>query len=123
LKSVLLVIMFGPDIEVNQHKSFIPYTKQFENTPNKTVNARVDTVEPSYVTLDRPVDIDGRGPTNKLDWDFLVLATGTVLPSPGTLQSNTKSEGVTYFKHHQKAVADARRIIIVGGGAVGIRRF
>ena len=100
----------------HEHKAFIPFTNMFNTTPGgvgTVVNARVMDVKPSKVLLDHGEPIP---------FEYLVMATGTKLTPPGTMLTTTKPEGISYFQKHQANVKDAIKIVVVGGGAVGIRK-
>jgi pyruvate/2-oxoglutarate dehydrogenase complex dihydrolipoamide dehydrogenase (E3) component len=102
----------------HEHKAFIPYTSLFSASPNPSlhsvVRACVLEVHPSRVVLDRPFS----GSTS-LEYDYLAIATGTRLPSPGSMQDEDKPLSVSYFQEYQKKVKTSQRIVILGGGAVG----
>ncbi|SPO01203.1 related to Amid-like NADH oxidoreductase [Cephalotrichum gorgonifer] len=104
----------------DEHKAFIPYTSVFANAtePDKhlVVRARVQSLRPDHVTLDR----DWAG-SNRIGFDYAVVATGTRLPAPGTIPSDEKPVGVEYLRSYQNRVKEARRIVIVGGGAIGVQ--
>jgi len=57
-----------------------------------------------------------------LQWDILVCATGTLNHSPGDLPPDvrTKEEVQKYFDETAKAFAEAKDILIVGGGASAV---
>jgi hypothetical protein len=77
------------------------------------VNAEATEILPDKVVLS----------TGELiDYEYLVLATGTKLSPPGTLNTRTKQEGIQYFKNHQSLILEASHITLVGGGAVGVRK-
>lgn len=56
-----------------------------------------------------------------MEYDYLVIASGTRLPSPGSMQDDHKLGGVGFFKTYQAGVKVAEEIVIVGGGAVGVQ--
>lgn len=56
-----------------------------------------------------------------MEYEFLVVASGTRLPSPGSMQDDHKLGGVGFFKTYQQGVQNAQEIVIVGGGAVGVQ--
>ncbi|EPQ27627.1 uncharacterized protein PFL1_04765 [Pseudozyma flocculosa PF-1] len=86
---------------------------------------------------------DGEGETNLVAYDYLALATGTQLQRPwslstaasssstdaiegegnrtGEVQDTTKAQAIQILQSYQDKVRDARRIVIVGGGAVGVQ--
>jgi NADH dehydrogenase FAD-containing subunit len=55
-------------------------------------------------------------------YDILVAATGSISRSPGDLQPHLKSESeiADFFQKMSEAIAEAKNIVIVGGGASSI---
>lgn len=103
-----------------EHKAFIPYTAVFSAAPNSSqhivVKARVLSTQSTHVTLDR----EWQG-TKAIPFDYLVAATGTRLPAPGSMESDEKLPSVEYFKQYQAGINKAQSVVIVGGGAVGVQ--
>ncbi|KAI1851390.1 hypothetical protein JX265_000376 [Neoarthrinium moseri] len=103
-----------------EHKAFIPYTAAFAPAPpsaqHAVVQAKVESLQPGRVILDR----EWQG-SKEIPYEYLVVATGTKLQAPGTMADNDKSLSIKYFQDYQKRVQDARSIVIVGGGAVGVQ--
>lgn len=62
-----------------------------------------------------------------VEFDYLAIATGTKLREPWSLPSvqrdgvKAKREAVQTLRDYQDKVKEARRIVVVGGGAVGIQ--
>lgn len=108
----------------SEHKAFIPFSTMLPS-PHRIVRANALSLSPSTrtLTLDRPVA--GAGPdlaSHELSYDALVLATGTKLSPPGTMPGKgDKLEGVKYLQSIQRELEKAGEIVIVGGGAVGVR--
>jgi NADH dehydrogenase FAD-containing subunit len=73
-------------------------------------------VSKNVVTLDRP----WQGSTT-IPFEYLVLATGTRLPAPGSVVAEDKPSGVELFRAYQQGILAADSIAIVGGGAVGVQ--
>ncbi|KAI3327350.1 FAD/NAD(P)-binding domain-containing protein [Xylariaceae sp. AK1471] len=103
-----------------EHKAFIPYTNIFAAAPNPSrhdvVRARVSALHPGRVVLDR----DWQG-VREIPYDYLVVASGTQLRAPGTMQDDEKPLSVTYLQGYQERLRQARSIAIIGGGAVGVQ--
>jgi NADH dehydrogenase FAD-containing subunit len=98
-----------------ERMAFIPYTRAYNDLPNgsaQVVRARATEVRPDSVVLDHGEPIP---------YDFLMLATGTKLAPPGTLHTADKASGMAYFQEHQQHVQRAQNIVVIGGGAVGVR--
>ncbi|RMJ17322.1 hypothetical protein CDV36_003024 [Fusarium kuroshium] len=104
----------------HEHKAFIPYSGSFASLPNASqhavVRAKVLELYKDHVVLDKP----WQGST-ELPFDYAVVATGTRLPAPGTMQDDEKQLSIDYFKVYQQRVKNANSIVIVGGGAVGVQ--
>lgn len=50
-----------------------------------------------------------------------VIATGTKLTPPSTLPASTKPDSVSYLQKHAQKVVRSSKIVIIGGGAVGVQ--
>lgn len=66
---------------------------------------------------------EGEGEVVEVPYEYLVIATGTKLSPPGSLHTEGKMDGVEYFRAYQEQVRRSKRIVVVGGGAVGIREL
>ncbi|PYH40812.1 amid-like NADH oxidoreductase [Aspergillus saccharolyticus JOP 1030-1] len=104
----------------HEHKAFIPYTRLFVSSPNSTqhavVQARVLSVQPQHINLDRAWQ--GQ---NQIPFEYLVVATGTRLAEPAAMRDEDKGSSVQYLQKHQADVKNAKSVVIVGGGAVGVQ--
>lgn len=115
-----------------EEKALIPYTYALDASYNNSaiIHAKALSVHalPSdptkgYLKLDRPAE-QGK---DTLEFDFLAIATGTLLREPWSLPSTSregtqaKSHAVDTLRRYQDAVKQAKHIAIVGGGAVGVQ--
>ena len=118
----------------------IPYTKVFLQDPPKPehafVRAQVTSIRPNHITLSRSFPELGI-PTPDIAFDYAIYALGSHLPPPLNLWGSStekeaeamspygglKSEGCVWFKEKQKTIEAAPTILVVGGGALGIREF
>ncbi|OJI79390.1 hypothetical protein ASPTUDRAFT_132079 [Aspergillus tubingensis CBS 134.48] len=104
----------------HEQKAFIPYSRLYSSTPNATqhavVQARVLSVQPQHVNLDR----DWQG-LKQIPFEYLVVATGTRLAQPAAMSDDDKPSSVLYLQKHQADVKKAKSVVIVGGGAVGVQ--
>ncbi|KAH7169350.1 hypothetical protein DER46DRAFT_260006 [Fusarium sp. MPI-SDFR-AT-0072] len=104
----------------HEHKAFIPYTGFFSslpNAPNHTiVRARAVSLQKNQLTIDRP----WQGST-EIPFEYAVVTTGTRLQAPSNMQHDEKKASVDYFKAYQQGIKNAKSIVIVGGGAVGVQ--
>ncbi len=107
-------------IPAYEHKAFIPYKSVFAEAPDPSrhavVRARAVSLQPNQIILDR--EYEG---SSKLAFDYLVAATGTRLATPGTMQDDDKPPSIAELKLWQERMRDARSIVVIGGGAVGVQ--
>ncbi|KAI3618902.1 amid-like nadh [Moniliophthora roreri] len=128
----------------HEHKAFVPYTRVFwKNTPMRDsphirLHAHVLSVHPHHIILSKAFPEHGVL-TTKLEFDYLIYALGSHLPSPLNLwgsspgvvstiiknpdykYNGTKEDGINWLKRNQKVVEDAPSVLVVGGGALGIQ--
>lgn len=50
-----------------------------------------------------------------------VIATGTKLTPPFTLPGSEKLDGVTFLQKHAEKLIKSSKIVVIGGGAVGVQ--
>lgn len=80
------------------------------------VQARVLSVQSRHVKIDR----EWQG-SSQIPFDYLAIATGTILTQPAAMKYDDKVPSVEYLKKHQSDIKRSMSIIIVGGGAVGVQ--
>lgn len=80
------------------------------------IQARVLSLQPRHVKLDR--EWEG---SDQIPFDYLTVATGTLLSQPAAMKKDDKPSSVEYLKQHQNDIKRAKSILIVGGGAVGVQ--
>ena len=90
---------------------FIPFTNMFKNPNSKFVQGKVKKVEESKVILENETEIA---------FDYLVYCTGAKYGLPFKLDNHSKDDAVSVFTELSTAVEKAKRIVLVGGGPVGI---
>lgn len=106
----------------HEHKAFIPYTRLFHDPsiPDPSIHqilqAKVVKVAGDHVELDRQTSLGDIVP-----FEFLAIATGCRLPSPGSMTADDKVSSVAELSKINQQVIRSKSIIIVGGGAVGIQ--
>ena len=72
----------------------------------------------------RTIQLESNGERSELEYEGLVLAMGTKLSPPGTIPGNgTKREGIEYLRGLQERLRRAKRVVILGGGAIGVREL
>ncbi|CAO3610137.1 unnamed protein product [Mucor hiemalis] len=98
------------------NKIMIPYTHLFQNKKNIVVQASAIQLEANKLVLDQSVPEFGE----TIDFDYLVIATGTQYPAPAkatALDYDTTRANLVSLRSEIKS---SQSIVIVGGGPVGI---
>lgn len=113
---------FAVTTDVDTHKAFIPYgSHTFGGRQTASfIQARVTELNGSSVHLDRQVELNGSR-VDAIPYAFLVIATGTKLSPPSSIPGTEKLDGVGYLRRHAETVRRSSRIVIIGGGAVGVQ--
>lgn len=91
------------------HTIFMPYSRLLKN--GKVVNGEATRVEGTTVYLANHDPIEA---------DYLVLATGTTYPYPAKHNIPTASIAKKRLEETRENLAQAKRILLVGAGTVGI---
>lgn len=99
--------------------------------PHKILHATVTGIDAHSLTLSRALPEAGV-PEPRLSFDYLVYALGSHLPEPIDLwgpvnlasvpHDGTKPRGIEFLKRARKQITEAPSILVVGGGALGIRK-
>lgn len=90
---------------------FLPYTNMFKNASSKFVQGKVKMVGESKVVLENDTEIP---------FDYLVYCAGAKYGLPFKADGASKKESVNFFSGLSDAVQKAEKIVLVGGGPVGI---
>lgn len=128
------------------YKAFIPYTHIFGPSAIPEVNprhiflhAQVTSVDLHSLTLSRSFPEHGVNESDRtLHFDYLVYALGSHLPAPidlwgpvdpeaekGKSQAydGRKSSGINWLERFRGMVEAVSSVLVVGGGALGIREY
>ncbi|KAI8811457.1 hypothetical protein BJ742DRAFT_674929 [Cladochytrium replicatum] len=92
-------------------KSWIPYERAF------TGNNGARFVQDTVIRLTRSEAFTLN--SGSFEYDYLVIATGCMPVTPFRLESSQKSDGLSEMQTYFNAILTAKRILVVGGGAVG----
>ncbi|KAJ2745281.1 hypothetical protein GGI20_002304 [Coemansia sp. BCRC 34301] len=90
---------------------WLPYDHIFRYPHNKVIQGEATAVYPNSVILK-----DGR----KLDFDSLLVATGSVYPPPCKVETTTHTKGKAELRMFGDMVRIADSILIIGGGPTGV---
>lgn len=90
---------------------WLPYDNIFQHPHNKVIVGDVTSVYPNAAILK-----DGR----KLDFDSLLVATGSVYPQPCKADTTSSAEGKAELYTYSKLIKTADSILIIGGGPTGV---
>ncbi|KAL0960113.1 hypothetical protein HGRIS_011755 [Hohenbuehelia grisea] len=111
-------------------KAFIPYGGYIRSAREgmvEWVRSEAQSVEYTALDSDDPKDVDIAGYVHfndglpRLPFAFLVAAIGVPNPAPSRTNLTDTSSSISLLKLYQDAIEAARRIILVGGGAVGVQ--
>ncbi|CAG8485906.1 6475_t:CDS:2 [Dentiscutata heterogama] len=97
-----------------EHKVIIPYNNLFKYD-GKVVHATVTTIHEKEVIINTETEWGTRIP-----FEYLIIATGSNYPRPGKLITDNKEESVAELVAQRSAIKNANKILIIGGGPVGI---
>lgn len=106
--------------KVDTHKAFIPYQKSRLGLEGAILQAKALELSKDSITLDREVELDGVK-TRQIPYAALAITTGTKLSPPSTLPGSDKLDGTAYLRKHAAQVEASKKIVIIGGGAVGVQ--
>ncbi|KAF9931930.1 Apoptosis-inducing factor 2 [Mortierella alpina] len=102
---------------------WIPYTNLFPaGSPHKIVRAKVEHVLHDHVLV-APTDTpssDSSKPLQKIEFDYLVIATGSMIPSPAKWKVTSSAKGIELMDETRKDIEQCKRIVVIGGGACGV---
>ncbi|KAJ2035517.1 hypothetical protein H4S04_008950, partial [Coemansia sp. S16] len=90
---------------------WLPYDHIFRYPHNKVIQGEAASVYPNSVILK-----DGR----KLDFDSLLVATGSVYPRPCKVETTSHVKGKAELRMFGNMVRVADSILIIGGGPTGV---
>lgn len=102
-------------VEDIDDRIFIPYSGLFKNN-GLFVQATVTAIHKNEVHINPAHETLGAN----IAFDYAVIATGSEYSQPAKLHSNTKEENVKHLKQTRDAVKAAQKILIIGGGSVGV---
>lgn len=120
----------------HEHKVFIPNTNLFTpegekersaTCPHLLIHGTVTAVDRTSVSYTVQKNDGETSPTeHSINYDYLIYALGARLPDPINIFSRgknfgTKPEGIKWMKDAQKRVKEAKSVLVVGGGALGVR--
>lgn len=101
---------------------FVPQTKLFSHDSRHVlVHGQVIQVARDTVIYLTPDQV-----TRTIAYDHLVYALGSQMPQPINVWSRsdadgTKPQGVEWMQERQAAIAAAQSVLVIGGGALGVR--
>jgi len=90
-------------------KIFVPYDKLLKR--GKILHAEVETISEHAVQLKNG---------DEVDFDYLVLAMGSRYPEPSKVPYNDSTESRKYFAELNEKLKSAKKVLIIGGGPVGV---
>lgn len=98
----------------HEHKAFIPYGPLLSGAPEGSWLMMQDTVlEVGESTISLQSG-------EKLDYEYLVIATGSRANAPSRLNVNLKQDGVDLLQGIQSRIRNAKDFVVIGGGPAGV---
>ncbi|CAG8506388.1 1609_t:CDS:2 [Ambispora leptoticha] len=97
-----------------EEKILVPYTLLLKNG-GKVVHASVTEIHKNEVIVDTETEWG-----TSIPFEYLILATGSSYAAPAKVDKTTKEEIVSEIGKRRDAVKNSNKILIIGGGAVGI---
>ncbi|CAF1301973.1 unnamed protein product [Adineta steineri] len=92
------------------HQILIPYDRLL--THGCVVQAEVEVISPDGVKVN--------GHDEPIQFDYLVIATGSSYAFPGKVAETEQSQALAHYDNLRQKIEQAKRILIIGGGPVGI---
>ncbi|CAG8528760.1 2791_t:CDS:2 [Paraglomus occultum] len=104
-------------VAVNNFESqlLIPYDNLFKHD-GKVIHAAAVRLSDNEVTLDKVVDEFG----DKVPFEYAIIATGSDNAKPAKVDGRNKKDIVKEIAIYRNAVKNANKVLIIGGGPVGI---
>ncbi|KZT51267.1 FAD/NAD(P)-binding domain-containing protein [Calocera cornea HHB12733] len=90
--------------------------------PHRILHASVLALHPAHATLSRPFPEHGL-PAKEVPYEYLVYALGSTMPPPLLMPPDAlyKLGGVAWMIDQGARIRRASRVVVVGGGALGIQ--
>ena len=115
----------------HEHKAFIPYSQLLHNNhidanshqhpshcESRVIQAKAVRITNGHIDLDRPV----KGFGTRVPYNYLVYALGAKLPGfLSAVVDSDKGSSTSWIKSLQGKIEHAEKIVVVGGGALGIQ--
>jgi apoptosis-inducing factor 2 len=115
----------------HEHKAFIPYSQLLHNNQtdanchqhpshceSRVIQAKAMRITNGHIDLDRPV----KGFGTRVQYNYLVYALGAKLPGfLSAVVDSDKGSSTNWMKSLQKKIIKAKKVVVVGGGALGIQ--
>ncbi|KAF9096127.1 Apoptosis-inducing factor 2 [Mortierella sp. AD031] len=105
---------------------WIPYSNLFpKGSPHRVFRGLVQNIYNDHVLVTPVHDGESSAPLSssepqKINFDYLVIATGSMIPSPAKWRLNSSTEGLRRLDEMRDDIAQSERIVVIGGGACGV---
>lgn len=88
------------------------------------LHATVTKLKEKAVVLNK--SFDEYDLSNEIKFDYLIYALGSTMPKSLQMDEKTKllgtkPSGIDWLRHRQNVIKNSNKIVIAGGGALGIR--
>lgn len=101
----------------HEHKAFVPYGAHIRGAPDGSLRWVRDRV---VGVTEKSVRLQDTG--EEIPYEYLVIATGSGVDHglPSRVNETDKRNGMKRLQDMQQGIKDAKRIVVVGGGAAGV---
>lgn len=105
---------------------WIPYTNLFpKGSPHQVLRGLVKSIYNNHVLVTPVYDSSAESSTSsselqRVNFDYLVIASGSMIPSPAKWTVASSKEGLRKLDEIRDDIVQSERIVIIGGGACGV---
>lgn len=109
-------------VEGHDHKAFIPYGAdgsyiQGPAGSSHWIRGTVESILPSKDHNGGQVQLASG---DKINYEYLVLATGSSAQLPSRIDKSDKTDGMSLLAAEREKITTAQDVVVIGGGAAGI---
>ncbi|KAK3847308.1 MAG: hypothetical protein J3R72DRAFT_486106 [Linnemannia gamsii] len=105
---------------------WIPYTNLFpKGSAHRILRGLVRNIYNDHVLVAPVHDSTSESSTSssdlqRINFDYLVIATGSMIPSPAKWAVSSSTEGLRKLDDTRDLIGQSERIVVIGGGACGV---
>ncbi|KAJ5112939.1 hypothetical protein N7456_001473 [Penicillium angulare] len=106
-------------VDGHDNKAFIPYGSYIKGPPGSSqwINEAVESVQPTQNGQPGRVQLASG---KEIEYEYLVLATGSSATLPSRVCEESKIEGMKAIAAQREKITQGKHIVVIGGGPAGI---